>query len=117
MIQNRSAPPDAAEATRYFLLNLDHAEVALDLVVIKGNAQITNETQHIITFVAQTSQQVVLCALFDPPPFPRGFELFWVRFQSRAKPSVVTAFQALAVGGIVGFIASLQGVFGGLFCV
>jgi hypothetical protein len=66
-----------AETTRYFLLNLDHAQVALGLVVVIWNAQIIHETQHFVTFVAQTPQQVVcsvLC-LIRPRGWYQSFNL------------------------------------------
>lgn len=106
--------PSAAETTRYFLLNLDLAQVALGWVVVKWNARIFHETEHLITFFAQTTPQVVFGALFDPAPFPGGSELFGMRFEACADSLVSALLESLSNGGIEGFIAFFPGLFGSM---
>jgi len=58
-----------AKAARDFLLDLDHPQVTLGLVVIKGTRKIVQEAQHRLLLLREAVQQIASRILFGSPWF------------------------------------------------
>lgn len=60
----------AAEAPGDLLLDLQHAQVALGLVVVERHPQIADEGEHGVAVGGQPIQQVLRLGLLPPAPLP-----------------------------------------------
>jgi hypothetical protein len=70
------------------LLHLDHAQVALGLIVIEWHFQIVRESQHFIALFVHSREQVVCLALLGPTAFSRCLRQLRMGFESFGNPPV-----------------------------
>ena len=61
-----------AKAARDFLLDFEHAQIALGLIVVKVDPQIFQEAEDRLLVFAQPVEQVTCSTLFDAPFAARG---------------------------------------------
>jgi hypothetical protein len=70
MRQKASAPASLQNAPEIFLLDLEHAQVALRLIVLEGDGQITEEGEHGFLSQPESFQEVAGWGLLDPATSP-----------------------------------------------
>src|SRR6266436_8327631 len=75
-------PIIAAEGASHFLLNLDHAQIAFGLIVGKGDGQVIQEGQHLMSSMQQRIQQILGFGLCVWAP------LAWRSWHSRGLSSI-----------------------------
>src|SRR5258708_4207866 len=68
----RICAPVRAEAAGHLLLHLEHANVALGLVVVKGDGEVVGERQHLLLAEPQAFEQVARWRLLDPSTLARA---------------------------------------------
>jgi hypothetical protein len=86
------------EAARNLLLDFEHPQIALSLIIVKGDGQVVKEGEHCVLAEEEALEQVARRGLLDPAALPGAACVWRIGREPSGQEPFVAGDKAVALG-------------------